>query len=373
MTTIVTVTGSGLIPASVTANYSVTIRDNDYATSAIAVTTTTTGYESALVSGVDAAIEYNTNKTSHGLTLTHASVAAAATGYTSLTVIDPSAINGWLTGSITYTLACAVAGTATTAVTSTTCSVGAAPTTTKSMHVRATGEQANGGIGFGYAVPAIKTITATSTSIRVSLLGSVTLSATAKNQYGGAQAAAAITGSVAGRNATAVATNLVSDADGKVTLTVTDAATATGATSTVTFTGATGSGSTTIVWGDAAVDTVVVTGGNTTAGVTSATPSVKDISAGDGVEAGAVAFSAVLKDASRNILAGVPVAWTVSGTDAAIPSTERTSYTDANGKATSSVYAWVQGTYTVTATSAGKTGTGTVTFAQTAAGEERTL
>jgi len=373
VTTIVTVTGSGLISPTVTANYSVTIRDNDYATSAIAVTTTTTGYESALVAGVDAAIEYNTNRTSHGLTLTHASVAAAATGYTSLTVIDPSAVNGWLTGSITYTVACAVAGTATAAVTSSKCSVGAAPTTTKSMHVLATGGLANSGIGFGYAVPAIKTVTASVSTVRVPLLGSVTLSATAKNQYGGAQALAAITASVTGRNATTVATNLVSDADGNVTFKVTDAATATGATSTVTFTGTTGSGSTTIVWGDAAVSTVTVTGGNTTAGVTSATPSVKDISAGDGVEAGAVAFSAVLKDASGNILAGVPVAWTVSGTGAAIPSAEQTTYTDANGKATSSVYAWIKGEYTVTATAAGKTGTGTVTFAQTAAGEERTL
>ena len=375
LTTIVTLTGSGLIPATTTANYSVTIRNSEYTPTAIAVTTTTTGYESALVSGVDAAVEYNTNLTSHGLTLTHASIAAATTGYGTLTVIDPLAVNGWLTGSISYDVACAIgSATSTAAATTTKCSVGAAPTATKSLQIIVGGGLANSGIGFGYTVPAAKTITADVTTARVALLGSVTLSATVKDQYSGALALQAVTGSVTGRNATVSATNLVTDANGQVTYKVTDAATATGATSTVTFTNAAaGSSSTTIVWGDAAVSTVTLTGGNTTAGVTSATVSTKDIKAGDGAEAGAVSITAKIVDANANVLSGVPVTWTVAGTGVAIPTNAQTVYSDANGVATSSVYAWVAGTYTVTATAGGKSGTATVTFAQTAAGEERTL
>jgi hypothetical protein len=375
VTSIVTVTGSGLIPATLTSNYSVTIRDNDYATSAIAVTTTTTGYESALVAGVAGKIEYNTSNASHGLTLTHASVAAAATGYTSLSVIDPSGINGWLSGSITYTLACAVAGTATAAVTSSKCTVAAAPTTTKSILVFPTGTTDNTqGIGFGTAAGVQTTVTADLASVRLATGGSVTLSATVKNQYGVVMANTSVNASITGRNATTASTPLVSDANGQVSFKVTDGATATGTSSTVTFAGAVGgSGSTTITWGDVAVSTITATGGNTTAGVTAATVSSKDISAGDGAEAGAQTLSAILKDANGSLLSGVAVTWSVTGDGVAIPTNNVTTYTDANGKASSSVYAWKAGTYTYMASAGGKEGTGTITFAQTAAGEERTL
>ena len=119
-----------------------------------------------------------------------------------------------------------------------------------------------------------------------------------------------------------------------------------------------------------------MTGGNTAAGVTAAVVTVRDIYA-DGVLAGAegsaYAYSATVKDASGNFLAGVPVTWTVSGTGAAFPSTSKVTYTSALGVASTTIYGWVAGTYTVTATAGTVAGTGTITFGQTAAGEERTI
>jgi hypothetical protein len=123
------------------------------------------------------------------------------------------------------------------------------------------------------------------------------------------------------------------------------------------------------------VGTVTILGGNnaTTTGVADATPSVKDISAGDGAQAGVSTFTATVKDAAGNLLAGVPVTFTVSGTTAAVLSTTQTVYTGALGTAAASVYAWVAGDYTVTATAGEKTGTAVLTAAQTTASEARAI
>jgi len=76
----------------------------------------------------------------------------------------------------------------------------------------------------------------------------------------------------------------------------------------------------------------------------------------------------------QNLLAGVPVTWSVSGTTgAAIDSAMVTTYTDSTGTASSGVYAWIAGTYTVTATAGGVTGTGSYTFANSRPADARVI
>jgi len=129
----------------------------------------------------------------------------------------------------------------------------------------------------------------------------------------------------------------------------------------------------TVTYGNAAVSTVAVTSSNTTLGVAKATVTPLAISAGDGAEGGAVDVTATVKDANGNLLSGVAVTWTISGTGAAVTTTTATSYTSSAGLATASIFAWMAGTYTVTATAGGKTGTGTTTWSSQTAGNARVL
>ena len=196
----------------------------------------------------------------------------------------------------------------------------------------------------------------------------IALTAALEDQFGVARANVSVTVTTSGRNNPAAST-LVTNADGEVTFTTSDASTSTTAlTDTVTFaaSGATSS-SVTINYANTAVSTVTVTGGNTTASVTALTTSDNAISVGSstaGTEAGAIAVTATVKDALGNALAGVPVSFTVAGDGVAFLTTSATKYTGAAGTAAGSLYAWKAGTYTYTVTAGGKTTTGTATFAQ---------
>jgi hypothetical protein len=205
--------------------------------------------------------------------------------------------------------------------------------------------------------------------------GTISLSANVTDRFGSAIANAAVVVSVAGRN-TVAATTKLSDADGNVTFSYTDAGTIS-ANDVVTFSYTAVStavtDTVTVSFGGADVSTVSVTTPNTTLGVATATTTTSPISAGDGAEAGVVAITATIKDANGNLLVGVPVVWSVSGTDAKIPTAEVTTYSSATGVASSNVYAWKAGAYTVTATAGGKTGTGSVTFGSTTAANARVL
>jgi hypothetical protein len=218
--------------------------------------------------------------------------------------------------------------------------------------------------------------------------GSVAITAAVTDNFGSAlpNALVTITSSSASRNyAPAGAITSVtksSDADGNVSFTWTDLSTSTLLYSDAITVSANYNGTgaeidtATVIWsatGPVASTLTILGGNNTTTGVAAATVQTKDISAADGVEAGVQTFTATVKDAAGNLLQGVACTWTVSGTTAAVLSTKATTYTGALGTCTTSVYAWVAGTYTVTGTAAGATGTATVAFAQTAAGEERTI
>ena len=198
----------------------------------------------------------------------------------------------------------------------------------------------------------------------------VTVSANVTDQFGNAWQYAAVAVTVSGRNTKS--SNLVTDALGNVTYTYTDAGTS-GTSDTISFAGPT-TVSRTVTYGTYTPATLTLTGGNTTAGVTAALPTIRDINAGDGVEATTYGFTATVKDANGALLTGVPVTFSISGTTgAAITTTTQTVNTGLAGTATAQVYGWVAGTYTVTAKSGTVSGTGTITFGQTGKGEERTI
>jgi trimeric autotransporter adhesin len=192
------------------------------------------------------------------------------------------------------------------------------------------------------------------------------------DQFGGGMAGRSVTVSLVGRNAAASST-LVTDASGYASIAVVDAGTS-GTTDTLTFTDGSATKALTITYGTTTVTTMTLTGGNTTAGVTSSTKTAKDIAAGTaGAAAGVQTITATLKDANGALMNGIPVTWSISGSTAAVLSTQVTKYSGSVGTATTSVYAWAAGTYTVTATAGGKTATAEITFGQNSPEEARTL
>ena len=249
------------------------------------------------------------------------------------------------------------------------------------------------------AIPSLVTTTVNLPTSFTQVVGSVVnASAKVTNQFGAAATGVAVTvtASAASRNyGSFVTKNLVTDASGIVTWSYTDAPlTANSSLKTDTFTvastlSAANSGSqandgglyadTTVTVTSTtatAVTKVSVTGGDTTAGVTATAVTLVDINAGStGAQAGGVTFSAKVTDVNGAIVVGAPVTWTVSGTGAAIKTNYATTYTDSTGvaTATTAVYGWIAGQYTVTATSGAITGTGSITFANIATGEERKI
>jgi hypothetical protein len=208
-------------------------------------------------------------------------------------------------------------------------------------------------------------------SIRAVSGSAVTISGVVKSNYAIAISNVAVTVNPdnAGKNGHVATTNLVTDASGRISYSITDAPLA-GVTAT-TDTLAVSDGTTTvnvvITWvASLGVSKVVAYGGNTAStGVDAVTPTYNLINAGtSGASASVVTISAKVTDAAGSIIVGAPVTWTVAGTGVAVPTNKVTSFTDNLGVATSSVYAWTAGTYTYTATSAGVSATGRVSFAQ---------
>jgi len=208
-------------------------------------------------------------------------------------------------------------------------------------------------------------------SIRAVAGSTVTISGVVKSNYATAISNVAVTINPddAGKNGHLATTNAVTDASGRISYSITDAP-LTGVVATtdsVVVSDGTNSKTVVITWVTSlGVSKVVAYGGNTAStGVDAVTPTYNAINAGtSGASASLVTISAKVTDAAGSIIVGAPVTWTVAGTGVAVPSNKVTSYTDATGIATSSVYGWVAGTYSYTATAAGVSGTGRVLFAQ---------
>jgi trimeric autotransporter adhesin len=213
--------------------------------------------------------------------------------------------------------------------------------------------------------------------------GVVVVTTTVKDSYGIALANASVTfkTSVLSRNAGLTSTT-ITNALGIATFTLTDVSTSTtvfadSVSISASYAGTTASttGAATITWKTTlGVSTVKMTSDDyTVAGTANTSVSPQAISVGaTGAQAGARTITAVVKDAGGVVIIGAPVTFSVAGTTAAIPSNKVIAYTDATGTATSSVYAWATGTYTVTATVGGVSGTATETF-NSVSGAERVI
>ena len=345
----------------------------------------TTGYDGTVSQTAGYTMTVSSTRTSSGLKFTLAAAAAAAGNmYVQVTDSSKKILGTDTKDALTWASVCAYAA----AATSVTCSVshgalGAGGVNTFTMAAPTASATLNGvstthTVTFSGATAlttGTNTITPNVTNISNTAKGLVKVSATLKDRFGlAAPANTAVTASVAGRN-TVAATNLLTNADGMVEFSYTDAGTIS-ANDTVTFSNSSSTaatGTVTVTYGNPDVKTVTISGGNYSAGVLLQTTQTKDISAGDGADLGALSLTATVKDTNGALLVGVPVTWGVTGTGVAILSTSATTWTDSTGVATGSIYGWIAGTYTYTATAGGVVGTGTITFGQTATGEERTI
>jgi hypothetical protein len=360
-TAVITLTGGGLLPSTLTTNTSATLKVVTAATGTpVAACTTaancvswaTTGAQSVtwtgLTSGSTTAAVVHATEIKNGsgfLYNSTATIAAATTAATKVAATAPAVSATMTEANVTISLLTTLNTSGTTAT-------------------------------LTYAAPAAASVSVLGTaSVLSATAGSTTWNIEVDDQYGVGIQYAPVSVAVAGRN-TVVTTSIgVTDANGIISYTHKDAGT-TGTKDTLTFTSGSYSATGTVTYGTVTVAKVSFTGGSTTAGVTAATATTNAIEADDTPESAAVAASVTVTDASGNLLAGVPVVFSVAAADAAklaIVTNKVTVYTGSDGKAASSVFAWVAGTYTVTATAGGVTGTGSYTFANSRAADARVL
>ena len=193
-----------------------------------------------------------------------------------------------------------------------------------------------------------------------------------KDNFGSAKANVSVTPSLSStsRNYGLVTfATLVTDASGKATVSLTDVSTSTtNMTDTLDFTATVTATNAAVITYSAdatlGISTRLITSNDTDdLGVALPVVTAATIATGDGTEAGASSVSLTLKNAAGTLLSGVPVTWSVTGTNCAMAlPTTNTTYSSA-GIASASVYAWATGTCTVSATSGGVAVTAPVTFA----------
>ena len=221
------------------------------------------------------------------------------------------------------------------------------------------------------------------TSVRSATSGSVTFIVTVRDQFRGLLANEGVSLTASGRNSAKAAATVVTNASGQSSFTFTDAGT-TGTTDTLTFNAGGATATATITYGDSVAGSIIVdtpsTDGftsTTNAGGDTYPKAFSDIYATGGstvgAEYGAITVTALVKDASSNVMVGVPVSWSVTGTGCAILSSSATTYTGSNGEATSSLYAWLAGTCVVSATAGGKTDTANSYWRQDGPTEVRSI
>jgi hypothetical protein len=368
-----TVTGDGLLPKTLTTNASYTkvvVTDAPAAVLAASITCTTT---TLCLSGA-ALTTPATYKVSGAAALTIADVLGNDSDVSTTNVAHPVLVT--TSAGAVYTDVVTIAAAATAAVKATYTAPAVNSTLTRSAltFYAVTG---NLPVTFAYEAPA-----ATSGSIAVQGAVKTILSATAakntftalvKDQYGVKIANAPVTVSVSGRNTVATTALGVTNADGLITYSYTDAGT-TGTRDTVLFTGGGSTDSAFINYGTVTVSTVTVTGGSTAETIAGATKF--NISAADnGPEASYKEIKAVVKDVNGNLLAGVPVTFTVDS--GAIVKTAAIDYsvvyTGTDGSATTRAFGWTVSKQTVTATAGGVAKSGHINWVAEDATSARVL
>jgi len=380
-TSVVTATISGSSSAATTLTFRTVTADTD-SKAPLPYSATATGYETytaADTTALTAYIPLGTTTTTFRSAGTYSDTTPV---YHEYRVVDTmGGITGALPASGSYDWDAASTlgstGFATYSVTSTNNTTGTTSYTVTDADTNGTTTVVARTIQTGAITPTVNTIASTSG-------GSVTVTGVLKDSFGRALGSTAVTAVVTGRNPTTVAQTAITDSLGNFSFTIADANTTSLLTSdTVTLDSAaytTTDKVVTILYGTAnAASKVVLTTPNTTAGVANDSVSAKAISAGTsatgkaGAEAGAFSITAKVTNSAGAVLSGVPVTWSVAGDGAAILSTTKLVYTDLTGTATTSIYGWKAGTYTVTATAGAISGTGTVTFAQSTASSARKI
>jgi hypothetical protein len=364
-----TVTGSGLLPATLTTNIAIaSIKGTTPTATAIAkeadadclvLTATVTAPFSA---------DYGSNCASNTFTVTDDNTSGTVT--TTLNgAVDVITVAG-----LRYSTYYTVAAEETSADIAISTALSAADTAKITVTVPASTPVSK---TVSYVAAAAKTSTVVNPTAAIVSATGATNAITVKSadQYGEALQYQAVTVTVTGRNTVTSKSLGVTDANGQLTFSHTDAGT-TGTSDSVVFTvGGVAATAFTITYGTVTVGTITITGGSTTASVANATTTTHAIEADDTPESAVQPGTVTVKDANGSLLAGVPVTFTVTGegVSAAILSTKKVVYTGSAGTAATSVYAWKAGTYTVTATAGEKSTTASYTFANSRAADARVL
>jgi hypothetical protein len=364
-TVTVTATGAGTLASTIsntiniTAGKAATIAAAANTFKGAAGTAVTTGW---YLNGSD----WNIKSSATSSTLEFAFTDPDATKYGTLSIVDKGALNGLLNTSgntLNYDLYYSVAdGDTYKTITLTHSALGSFSTT--SAYFTVTDSGSTGGntaltIKGASSSSTNGTVTVSPSNIRSATSAANTITALVKDQFGLAYTGKSVTVTVAGRNSARSSETLVTDSTGYVSTKITDAGT-TGTVDTVSFTTVDSKvGTATITYGTTTVGTVSVAGGSkleTVAGSTKTTIKASD----NGPEGSRVAITATVKDAAGNVLAGVPVTFTVDKgliyKTAAVD--YATVYTGTDGTAVSYIFDWVNGNkQTVTATAGGVSGT----------------
>ncbi len=217
-----------------------------------------------------------------------------------------------------------------------------------------------------------------STVVNSATGGTTTWKVSSKDQFGILKAGTPITVTISGRNVAKSGTIILTDSTGYATYTLVDAGTS-GTTDSLSFSqGSSATAATaTVNYGRFVVGSVTLTGGSDLETVAGST--LTAISAGDDPSTNArKAFTATVKDANGNLLAGTTVTFAISGiSTAAIVKTATIDYTTvvtgSDGKAITNVFAWGPGKLTVTATAGDKSDSEYLTFGSAAATSARVL
>jgi len=382
-TATVTAAGNGLLSSIATTNTNITFAATSTA-AAVTVglpSTTTTGYADYAAGTPNDLKKYaSTALSSHTLRVSYDNSAGTSAFKTRLTVTDTSGkITGISTGEYSLLVSIAAGDKYADVAIPATLSNG------NSFRVEAlTSATTNYTSGLYAMLVEGQTRAATSITLTPSVIASAakatnTIRALVKDQFGSALANSIVAVSVAGRNPSVVTTNLLTDSTGYVSYSLTDGGTV-AVNDTVTFTGGDANNAATaksasINYSAAAVSTVTVTGGasaDVAPAKTWSPISSGDIGAGT---TGAVAFTATVKDANGNLLAGVPVTFTVDKGLILKTSTidYTTVYTGADGTAVTYAFNWITEKQTVTATAGGKTGTGYANWRSETASQARSI
>jgi len=367
-TATITATGSGLLPTSVTASSAITTVAGSAGAPTIGKLSTNTALVAGTTSGQTIPYTASTSATSHSLVVT-----GTAANVEGVQITDTNAKMTGSLGSVhVVPVTIGTAGTATVSIPATLLSGEAVSVTV--ISTASTGATTNTITGASLT----NTTAAVTDKVRRVAVGSTNaFVVNVKDQFGGNRASQSVTVTVAGRNSKTAST-ILTDASGNATYSLADTGTV-GTVDTITFATATGTAtdSATVSYGTTTVTKLAISGPNSPDGVVDTNVLLAekiDINAAvAGAQGTTAPVTVTATDAAGLVMAGIPVTFTVAGTTAAILSTKATVYTGADGKATTSVYAWANGVYVVTATSGGQTATASVHFAQQTATEARTI